>query len=229
LERAYQAASTAHVRVLHPFYTDKEIVRLDARSQPAEIALHAEFAHHARFFGSDLDAGQASRAHLEKVLGRPVRGVSVHGGELTDNTLNATEAIEGCGFLYAVAGSGPYWFPYRRLTPDGQLESTYYLRAHLNDIAIERISLKHFAKTFYEQAMLCLDASAKHNGVFVLLLHPVFLGLLGYLLDFKGLARFLRFLPTYLGMVLKLKKNQENINVQEDASSRQAPRATLRP
>ena len=216
LEHQFGMASTLHVRVQHPFYADAEVTRIVARHKPAEIALHAEFARHARLYGGERAAGQATKAHLEEVLGRPVLGVSVHGGELMFNRQNAWAHIEQCGFLYGVNGPAPYWHPYRRLTEEGQLERTYYLRAQFSDIFLERVPFRRFRAAFVERALQTLDQAAAHGGAFVLLMHPCYFGLLSYLLDVKSLVRFLKFLPTYLGTVLRLKRNQQNINVPEE-------------
>jgi hypothetical protein len=211
LEQEYHASSTAHVRVFHPFYTDREIIKLDSLPHLAEIALHAEFARHSRLSTGESAAGKASKAHLEKVIGRPVEGVSIHGGELMRNRQNAWRAIEDCGFLYAVT-AGPYWFPYRRLTEESQLGCTYCLCSQSSDIRVGRYPHDHFADAFYEHVTRTLKEALEHNGVFVLLLHPEYSGLVPYLSDPRSLFRVLRFMPTYLGRVLKLRRTQQNIN-----------------
>jgi hypothetical protein len=229
LEKNCHASSSVYVRVMHPFYTDAKIIKLDSQHQPAEIALHAEFARHSQLYGSDLAAGKASKAHLEKVIGRPVEGVSVHGGELMCNRQNDLKCIHDCGFLYSITGRGGCWLPYRLLTEDGQLERTYHLSTELSDIRIGCDSPKHYDQAFYEYVMRSLKDALEHNGVFVLLLHPEYFGLWSYLLDLEALFRLLRFVPTYLGRVLKLARTQEKINLPDDNRSREPPPATLNP
>jgi hypothetical protein len=56
-------------------------------------------------------------------------------------------------------------------------------------------------------------------------MHPFYFGLLSYLLDVKSAVRFFRFLPTYLGTVLRLKRNQQNINVPEEGPTAAPPPA----
>ena len=210
-ECKYGASSTLYIRTDQPFYGDADVVALDEQSRTHEIALHAEFATHAARYGSDIAAAQAERAHLERVIGRPVTGISLHGGELTSNRSSSVwEVIEHCGFAYDTShGPTPYYLPYRRLNKEGRLENTYCLRCHFRDIDLCEDPSGNGAKSdFYEHAVQVLDEVVEHNGIMVSLLHPMYFGFLKYLCCPRNLVRFAQFAPTYLRRVLKLRRGQ---------------------
>ena len=94
-ECKYGASSTLYIRTDQPFYGDADIVALDAQARTHEIALHAEFVTHAERHGGDMAAAQAEKSHLERVIGRPVTGISLHGGELTSNRSASAWASDG--------------------------------------------------------------------------------------------------------------------------------------
>jgi len=213
-ERKYGASSTAYVRTDQPFYGDADIVALDALSPLHEVALHAEFATHALRYGGDLTAAQIEKTHLERVLGRPVMGISLHGGELTNNrSPSVWKAIEHCRFGYDTShGPMPYYLPYRQFNGDGRLETTYRLRYHFRDI--DPMLLGQRGRTnggFYEYAMATLDQVYQHNGVMVLLLHPIYFGFFQYLCRPRNLFRFVQFVPTCFGRVLRLRPGQTTL------------------
>jgi hypothetical protein len=210
-ERKYGASSTLYIRTEQPFYGEADVVALDQQARTHEIALHAEFATHAARYGSDLAAAQAERAHLERVIGRPVIGISLHGGELTSNRCSGVwDAIERCGFAYDTShGPTPYYLPYRCLNEADRLENTYRLRCHFRDIDLCANGSNNGTKGgFYEHAAAVLDEVVQHNGIMVPLLHPMYFGFLEYLCSPRNLARFVQFVPTYLGRVLKLGQGQ---------------------
>jgi hypothetical protein len=202
LEREHGAGSTVYIRVFQPFYNDNEISKLTSLPAPVEIALHAEFFAHAETHGSEEAAAKADRAHLAAVVGRPVAGVSNHGGELVENyTPNYWGAVEGAGFLWTISQRAfPYYLPYRWLTSEGQLSDTYCLCYQFRDIGIP---YENFADAFYEQALQDLDQALEHGGALVLMFHPGFFGFFSYLLTPKNFARLAGFMPTYAGRVLK--------------------------
>lgn len=212
LEDRYDVSSTLYIRTDQPFYGDREIAALCALCGRHEIGLHAEFATHAARYGGELAAAQAERAHLERVIGHPVIGLALHGGELTSNKSESTEeTIECCGFCYdASHGPTPYYLPYRRLDRAGRFENTYHLRCHFGDIHLHTKRQKGSANGgFYEQLMASLDEVVQHNGILVPLLHPEYFGFWEYLCRPRNLARFARFLPTYLSRVITVQQGQQ--------------------
>jgi hypothetical protein len=206
LEKRYGVTSTAYVRPFCPFYAEEDIRCLAGQSRKHEIALHGEFVHHANEFGSERAAAQVEKARLEAIIGRPVTGVSLHGGELFANAHQRIwPIIEETGFVYDTAhGPLPYYLPYRLLTADGSLEKTYRLRYHFRDIGVSRDG--DFEANFYNDAMRVLDEVRDHGGVMVLLLHPEYYGFRSYLARPGNLFRLFRFLPIYLGRILRVRK-----------------------
>jgi len=215
LERKHDVSSTAYLRVFHPFYTDKEIRWLASLPYCGEIALHAEFTRHAQQYGSELAAAKAEKAHLERIVGRPVEGVSIHGGEVLSNmNQNSYRVMENCGFTYDTAhGPLPQYFPYRLLNEDGQLENTYRLRYHFRDIGVP---FDDYAEAFYKEAMRRLEEVLEHNGVLVLLLHPEYFGFFSYILNPRNLVRFTRFLPSYLIRTFNLGEDQKTLKPENE-------------
>lgn len=211
LEQRFGASSSVYVRVSHPFYQDKDIQMLASVSPLVDIALHAELASHARHHSSELVTAQTDKAHLERVVDRPVSGVSIHGGELIRNSGRTTwRAIEGCAFLYGKSHRClPYYFPCRRLNERGQLGTTYSLYCQFRDLDLAHTD---YARAFYKEAMRSLERVLQHSGVFVMDLHPEYFGPFAYLLNPRNFARLVRFAPTYLTRVLRLAKDQERLN-----------------
>jgi hypothetical protein len=206
LEQQYQATSTMYLRVGQPFYGDKEIQQLASSSSPVDIGLHAEFDTHAPQHGSKAAAAQADTAHLARISGQPIEGVSNHGGELSANpTASYWQTIEGCGFLWAIwSTSRPYYYPLRWLKEDGQLSTTFRPCCQVKDIDVPH---SNFVDAFYEIAMCRLEEALERGGVLVLMLHPLYFGFLAYLLNPKNLARLMRFMPTYLGRLVKRQRD----------------------
>jgi hypothetical protein len=202
LENEHGAGSTVYIRVFQPFYNDKEIAEIAALPYPVEIALHAEFFAHAEKHGSEEAAAKADKQHLAEVIGRPVAGVSNHGGELIENyTPNYWGAVEGAGFLWTISQRAfAYYLPYRWLTDDGQLSDAYCICYQFRDIGVP---YENFAEAFYEEANRDLEKALDHGGALVLMFHPGFFGFFSYLLTPKNAFRLARFMPTYAGRVLK--------------------------
>jgi hypothetical protein len=202
LEHENHAGSTVYIRVFQPFYRDNEIRDLTTLPYPVEIALHAEFFAHAAKHGSEEAAAKADMQHLAQVVGRPVTGVSNHGGELVENyTPNYWGAVEDAGFLWTISQRAfPYYLPYRWLTDDGRLSNTYCICYQFRDIGIP---YEDFENAFYEQALKDLDQAAQHGGALVLMFHPGFFGFFSYLRKPKNFARLAAFLPTYAVRVLR--------------------------
>lgn len=201
LEHQYRAGSTVYIRVFQPFYNDKEIAALPSLGVPVEVALHAEFFAHAQKHGSEEAAARADKSHLEGLVGRPVSGVSNHGGELVENyTPNYWGAVEKAGFLWTISQRAfPYYLPYRWLDGNGRLSETYCICYQFRDIGIP---YENFDQAFYEQALRDLDRALEHGGALVLMFHPGFFGFFSYLLHPKNAFRLARFMPTYAARVL---------------------------
>jgi hypothetical protein len=164
----------------------------------AEIALHGEFNTHARRFGDEPAAAIAERRHLENLVGRPVQGVGMHGGELSNNRSDQTDrAVEQAGLLYdstARPGEVNYFFPFRKRTGDlfGQ---SYQFPHALADVEIP-VS-RRYSQMFYERAIARLEQVYSKNGIFILLMHPEYFGFFAYLFHLKNLRLLFSFLMTY--------------------------------
>jgi peptidoglycan/xylan/chitin deacetylase (PgdA/CDA1 family) len=191
LEQKYQVKSTLYIRAFCPFYSDKDIKVLASSRWCADIGLHGEFVRNARRFGSERSAAKAEKEHLERITGRPVAGVCMHGGELAPNaTTNTLDAIEKAGFVYDTTPSMGYYFPARPAV-NGQFRQVYQLYHAFGDIKVP--PGHNYPRDFYEMTMEKMDRVHEQNGVFVLLLHPEYFGLLAYLIHPKNLARLARF------------------------------------
>lgn len=206
LERQYGATSTAYLRAFGPFYGRREIQALANSPQCTELALHGEFVSNAARYGGQLPAALAEKEYLERITSNAIQGISIHGGELIKNrTKGFRDIIESAGFLYDTSpGAAPYYFPFRLLTQNGQLEKTYRLRVNFRDIGIPHNG--HYAESFYNEAMHRIGLVSQQNGILVMLMHPEYFGFFTYLFKFTNLINFLKFLPAYLVRVLLTKR-----------------------
>ena len=205
LEHKYQASSTAHLRPLGPFYSQRKIKEIVKHPTCPEIALHGEFTGHASRFGNLLKAAIAEKTKLEEITGREILGASLHGGELTKhNTPKARAVIPKAGFLYNASlwsGSTHYYFPFQRKGESGTFENTYHLHTNFRDIQVPYS--EQYAEGFFNQAMRQVEITRQHHGVLVMVLHAVYFGFGSYLLNFENLVRLFAFLPTYFWRLLK--------------------------
>jgi hypothetical protein len=193
LEQKYGVTSTIYLRAFCPFYSDGDIRVLASSGQCTEIGLHGEFIRNSRRYGDESSAARAEKEHLERLIGRPVIGLCMHGGELTpDYTSEDTpEAVERAGFLYdTTSGMMDYYLPLRP-TVSGRLGSVYQLYHALGDVRVP--PAHNYARDFYEKVMEKMGKVYKQNGVFVLILHPVYFGFFAYLFHPKNFARLARF------------------------------------
>lgn len=205
LEVRYGASSTLYVRAFGLFYGDKEIKEVAASPWCSEIALHGEFATNARQYGDEFKAACAEKAHLEKLVGHPVIGVSIHGGELTNNrSENTADVIQKAQFLYDTTPASQDCFPYRPVVRE-QLSNSYCLVHNLGDISIT--ANREYRREFYEQVIAKMDEIYEQNGVFVMMLHPVYFGFLAYLSHPRNWIPFVRSLPGFLRRLCRLRSN----------------------
>jgi hypothetical protein len=86
-----------------------------------------------------------------------------------------------------------------------QLGPTYSLHCQLRD-------LDDYDRAFCRKAMHGLEGALRHNGVFVVDMHPEYFGAIAYLLHPRTLARLIWFAPTYLTRVLRLSRDQERLS-----------------
>lgn len=192
LELKYNAPSTLYLRTFCPFYGDQEIRHLASQPWCSEITVHGEFVTNARHYGDEFKAARAEKNHLEKLIGRPILGVSMHGGELAYNRSdNTAQAIEEAGFLYDTTPTFFYYFPYRAIV-NGQLSQSYTLCHTLSDVRMP--PGWNYGRVFYEQAVARMNKIYEQHGVFVLLLHPIYFGLFSYLSQPKNLYRLIKFM-----------------------------------
>jgi len=133
----------------------------------------------------------AEKGCLERVIGWPVTGVCMHGGELTCNISDKTmDAVEAAGFLYETSSGMDYYFPYRPIV-NGRMRSVYRLNHGFSDVKLT--PGRNYARDFCDKVMQRMDTVYEQNGVFVLMLHPVYFGFFAYLSHPKNLARVVRF------------------------------------
>jgi peptidoglycan/xylan/chitin deacetylase (PgdA/CDA1 family) len=200
LEQKYDAPSTFYLRAFCPFYGDEEIKKLAAQSWCPEIALHGEFLTNAGKYGDEIKAAEAEKRYLEELTGRPIWGVGMHGGELTHNRSENTDAaIRQAGLRYDTtirAGSTDgYFFPVKKLV-GGSFSGSYNLPHALADVNTP--ARQDYDRLFYEQALAKMEQVYRQNGVFVMMLHPEYFGFFSYLSRPKSLSSLLKFLIQYL-------------------------------
>jgi hypothetical protein len=130
-----------------------------------------------------------------------VVGLCMHGGEWTNNvTAQTPDAVEEVGFTYDTTSAIPYYFPYRLIdqttehgiAPDGRLRPYYRLSHVSGDIKVS--PGPGYARRFYEEVMRTMDQVYEQNGVFVLMLHPVYFGFFSYVFHPRNLVRLARYL-----------------------------------
>ncbi|MCB0170646.1 MAG: hypothetical protein KDJ97_08845 [Anaerolineae bacterium] len=191
LEKRYGVASTFYIRSFCPFYVDQTVSELASQEWCSEIALHGEFVTNAKKYGSELNAAQAEKAHLEQIAQRAVTGVCMHGGELTRNKSHYTARIvQDAEFLYDTTMTFAYYFPFREIV-DGQPSRSYTLCHAVSDIAIP--ADHHYGRTLYAQAVAKMDEIYRQNGVFILMQHPVYFDFLHYSVQPKNWGSLIKF------------------------------------
>jgi hypothetical protein len=196
LEEKYGVSSTLYLRAFGPFYGDQAIKEVAAEPWCSEIGLHGEFVTNAHAYGGELEAALEEKEHLEKLIGRPVLGVCMHGGELSSNTSKSThDVIQKAGFLYDTTSSLHYYFPFKRPVA-GQLSNSYCLVHALGDIKIP--AHRNYGQMFSKEVMAKMDEVYEQSGVFVLLLHPVYFGFGAYLCNPRNWASLVGFLSDYI-------------------------------
>jgi hypothetical protein len=192
LEEEYNVSSTLYIRAFGPFYGAKEIGALATMPWCSEIALHGEFVTNAHKYGDEFKAAVAEKEHLERLIGYPVLGVCMHGGELTSNTSESTRAVvQRAGFLYDTTSRMQYYFPFKRVV-NGQLSKSYCLVHGFGDIKVA--AHRKYGTVFCECAIGKMNEVYEQNGVFVLMLHPVYFGFWNYLLGPRNWGPIARFL-----------------------------------
>lgn len=196
LENRYDVPSTLYIRAFCPFYSAEEITRIAAAPWCSEIALHGEFVTHARYYGDEFKAAIAEKTHLEKLTGRSVVGVGMHGGELSWNRSEHTdEVIQKAGLLYdTTPRPAHYYFPFKKIL-QGQLSQSYALSHALSDVNVP--VGKDYDKVFYEQAVAKMDEIYHQHGVFVLMMHPEYFGFFSYLAQPKNWQPLVKFSAGY--------------------------------
>lgn len=191
LEQKYGVTSTLYLRAFSPFYSDRNIKALASSAWCTEIGLHGEFARNSRQYGDEFSAAGAEKQHLERLVGRPVVGVCMHGGEMTSNVnKHTTDVLEKTGFLYDTTPGMSYYLPFRPIK-NGEVRDIYLLNHVFGDIKVP--SSRHYTRDFYEKVMEKMNKVYEHNGVFVLTLHPVYFNFFAYLFHPRNFARLVRF------------------------------------
>ncbi|MCB0208638.1 MAG: hypothetical protein KDJ52_04895 [Anaerolineae bacterium] len=191
LEKKYNVESTLYLRAFCPFYNEDAIRALAEAPWCSEIGLHGEFVTHARQYGGEFHAAAVEKLRLERLTGRRVTGVCMHGGELTQNKSQQTARIvDETEFAYDTSMTFPYYFPFREII-NGRPSRSYLLCHTVSDIAIP--ANFSYGQALYDQAVSKMDEIYENHGVFVFMQHPVYFGFLTYLREMKNwkpLAKF---------------------------------------
>jgi hypothetical protein len=225
LEKKYDVQSTLYLRLSCPFYTSDAIKKLASRPWCSEIALHGEFITHARQYGDEFRAAEVEKTYLEKLTGRSVLGVAMHGGELSYNRSEDTgDAIQKAGFLYdTTPGRLRYYFPFKRIV-NGQISESYTFPHALSDFSlfpfkfakkvvngkvhksysfsdtlskVKVASIQDYSQVFYEKTIAKMNEVCEQNGIFVITLHPAYFGFFTYLAHPRNWAPLFKFLLSY--------------------------------
>jgi hypothetical protein len=191
LEQEYGVTSTIYLRAFCPFYSDRDVQALASSAWCAEIALHGEFVRNARRYGGESSAARVEKEWLEALIGRPVFGLSMHGGEGTYNiSQDNPDAVEWNGFLYDTTPAMRYYFPVRPVE-DGRMRRFHIMNHAFGDIKV--LPGRNYARDLYQKVMEKMDEVYEQNGIFVLTLHPVYFDFLSYLLHPKRFVRLAAF------------------------------------
>lgn len=213
MEARYGVKSTAYLRPYGLFYGEREIKFYRERIGDNEIALHAEFVTTARkYFGDEYRAAAREKARLEDIIGMEVRGVCLHGGELTYNYTTATRAaVEAAGFEYETLWRNGYFLPLHLPSESGTMRCLS-IGQHLADIDITPNA--RFAEALCKAFREKLESAEREGGVFVPVMHPLYFDLGNYLRRPENLARIAVFVPRYLGTVLRMRGDSMYANKQ---------------
>ena len=161
----------------------------------SEIGLHGEFVTNVRQYGDEFEAAIAEKAHIEALIGRPVLGVCMHEGELTSNTTKDTpDVVQKADLLYDTTPNMKYYLPFKKII-NGQLSKSYSLIHPTGDIKMP-VSRK-YNQVFYEKVVAKMNEIYDYNGVFVLMLHPIYFGFFRYLCNPINWRLFIKFFWHY--------------------------------
>jgi hypothetical protein len=202
IEQKYNVPSTLYLRAFCPFYMDRDVKELVSKPWCSEIVLHGEFVTNARKYGDELNAAHMEKRHLEQLIGRPVLGVGMHGGELTNNrSKNTDKVIDDAGFLYDTTPRPAQDFLPSRKAVNGHLGQAYTLSHALGDIEIP--ANRNYAQQLYERTVAKMDEIYQKNGIFVFMLHPAYFGFFAYLSKPKNWIPLLKFSLQYFKQALQ--------------------------
>jgi hypothetical protein len=191
LENRYSVSSTLYIRAFCPFYSDRDTGELPGMPWCSEIGLHGEFVTHARRYGGEFKAAVAEKEHLERVIGRPVLGVCMHGGERSANINdNTPHVVDEADFLYDTTSGMHYYFPFKRAV-NARLSQSYCLVHALSDIEVP--ADRRYSQALYEEAVAKMDEIYQQHGIFVMTLHPVYFGFFAYLLHPRNWTSLVKF------------------------------------
>jgi len=212
LEDRYGLRSTAYLRPMGLFYGAKEIRHYRKLSGNHELALHGEFITTAQQrFGDEAAAARGEKKALEEVIGSEVFGVCMHGGELRTNTSPRTrDAVEDAGYTYETMYRNRYYFPLYLPHGDG-VRKTLSIGQHFADISVPLE--EGFGSVFQAKILEHLAAARDANGVFVLVMHPLYFGVGRYLSHPINVWRIAKFVPYFLVNTARMRRGQNYRNV----------------
>jgi hypothetical protein len=191
IENQYNTKSTIYIRSFCPFYTNNEVIEEVSKTSFSEVAVHGEFITNAQKYGDEYKAASAEKIQLETITGKKILGVGMHGGELNYNrSQNTNDAIRKAGFLYDTTIRPMNDFLPSKKIIKGKLSPCYTLSHALSDIEIPLT--QNYRSVFYKKTIKKMNEVYKKNGVFVLMLHPVYFGFFSYICKPKNSLKFLK-------------------------------------
>lgn len=214
LEEAYNLRSTVYLRPSGYFYGRSDIQNYIDDHDQHEVALHGEFVTTAENRSTDeFTAAREEKILLEKYIGREVKGVCMHGGELRANYTKRTwRAIESAGFMYETLYRNKYYLPLH-LPCDTGIRKTLSIGQHYADISTkaDKECKRELTNNFIE----CFLEAYAAGGVFILVMHPIYFSIKKYIKHPKNVWRLAKFIPRYASSLIRMKSTQEYLNVDD--------------
>ena len=211
MEERHGLSSTVYLRPLGPFYGPNEIRRYRRLGCGAEVALHGEFVTTSQNrFTDEHAAARGEKRLLEEIIGAPIRGVCMHGGELRNNTTPATrDAIEEAGFRYESMYRNHYYHPLH-VAADTSVRKTLSIGQHYADISVP--PEPRFSELLQKSLFDHFSRAASVGGFFVPVLHPLYFDLFGYLRRPENLRRLAAFTPSFLSSLTRMRGDDFYLN-----------------
>jgi hypothetical protein len=206
LETKYNMSSTIYIRPTNPFYSENEILKFAKNNYFSEIALHGEFSVKNGSYNKQLQSAIIEKQKLEKLSKQKVFGISMHGGEFirrkkrNDST---DKIIKSANFLYDTTSTEKEYLPSKKII-NGKIYDIYNLCHSFSDVKIE--ANKNYSSNLYAKTIEKFEEIYQNNGVFILLLHPVYFGFYSYIFKIKNLKSLIIYFIKHF-----IKANEKNL------------------